>query len=112
MVLDYTFERQLMLERKDRLAEGLVEGRAEGLEKGLAEGLEKGLAQGYSHGYMVHLIEQVSKKYVKGLMIEDTADILEERVELIADIYSAIETTKEKDVDEIFHTLQNIMNEK
>lgn len=68
MVLDYTFERQLMLERKDRLAEGL----------------EKGLAQGYSHGYMVHLIEQVSKKYVKGLMVEDTADILEERVELIA----------------------------
>ena len=96
MVLDYTFERQLMLERKDRLAEGL----------------EKGLAQGYSHGYMVHLIEQVSKKYVKGLMVEDTADILEERVELIAYIYSAIETTKEKDVDEIFHTLQNIMNEK
>ena len=84
MVLDYTFERQLMLERKDRLAEGLAEGRA----------------------------EQVSKKYVKGLMVEDTADILEERVELIADIYSAIETTKEKDVDEIFHTLQNIMNEK
>ena len=54
----------------------------------------------------------MSKKYVKGLMVEDTADILEERVELIAYIYSAIETTKEKDVDEIFHTLQNIMNEK
>ena len=33
MVLDYTFERQLMLERKDRLAEGLAEGRAEGLAR-------------------------------------------------------------------------------
>ena len=40
MVLDYTFERQLMLERKDRLAEGLAEGRAEGRAEGLAEGLE------------------------------------------------------------------------
>lgn len=47
MVLDYTFERQLMLERKDRLAEGLAEGRA--------EGLAEGLAQGYCHGYMVSL---------------------------------------------------------
>lgn len=36
--LDYTFERQLELEREEKLAEGLEEG----LAKGRAEGLEKG----------------------------------------------------------------------
>ena len=39
MVLDYTFERQLMLERKDRLAEGYKEGFAEGRAEGRAEGM-------------------------------------------------------------------------
>lgn len=36
--LDYTFDRQLMLEREDSREEGRAEGRAEGREEGLAEG--------------------------------------------------------------------------
>lgn len=43
MVLDYTFERQLMLERKARLAEGYKEGHVEGHAEGHAEGLEEGI---------------------------------------------------------------------
>ena len=40
MTLDYTFDRQLMLEREEARTEGLEEGRAEGLEEGRAEGLK------------------------------------------------------------------------
>ena len=40
--LDYTFDRQLMLEREDSRAEGREEGRKEGRLKGLKEGREEG----------------------------------------------------------------------
>ena len=39
MTLDYTFDRQLMLEREEARAEGRSEGFAEGHAEGLAEGL-------------------------------------------------------------------------
>lgn len=44
--LDYTFDRQLMLEREDSRAEGREEGRKEGREKGLKEGREEGRKEG------------------------------------------------------------------
>ena len=44
--LDYTFDRQLMLEREDSREEGRAEGRAEGRVEGRAEGREEGLAEG------------------------------------------------------------------
>ena len=44
--LDYTFDRQLMLEREDSREEGREEGRAEGREEGRAEGREEGRAEG------------------------------------------------------------------
>ena len=44
--LDYTFDRQLMLEREDSREEGREEGRAEGREEGRAEGREEGRTQG------------------------------------------------------------------
>lgn len=44
--LDYTFDRQLMLEREDSREEGRAEGRAEGLNEGRAEGRTEGLAEG------------------------------------------------------------------
>lgn len=44
MRLDYTFDRQITLEREEARTEGLEEGRREGLQEGrqkaLAEGLE------------------------------------------------------------------------
>ena len=48
--LDYTFDRQLMLEREDSRAEGREEGRKEGREKGLKEGREEGRKEGREEG--------------------------------------------------------------
>lgn len=48
--LDYTFDRQLMLEREDSRAEGREEGRKEGREKGLKEGRKEGREEGRKEG--------------------------------------------------------------
>lgn len=112
--LDYTFERQLTLEREEKLAEGRAEGLAEGHAQGhaqghaegLAEGLTKGRAQGHaegcSEGEMRKLIRQVCRKQKKGCSAEETADMLEEDEEIIRRIYCVIEVADEDDVDEIY----------
>ena len=46
MKLDYTFDRQLELEREDAREEGLEEGRKEGREEGLKEGKLEGIQEG------------------------------------------------------------------
>lgn len=48
--LDYTFDRQLMLEREDSREEGRAEGRAEGLNEGRAKGRAEGRAEGRTEG--------------------------------------------------------------
>lgn len=110
MVLDYTFERQLMLERKDRLAEGYSEGYSEGHAEGHAEGRAEGHAEGYSEGHaegiLLRLIEQTCKKCAKGYTVEETADMLEEDVKVIADIYHVVETLGIKDANEIYNRLK------
>ena len=114
MVLDYTFERQLTLERKDRLeeghakglAEGMAEGRAEGLAEGLAEGRAEGHAVGCAEGKMLQLIEQSYKKYSKGYTAEETAEMLEESMEMIGSIYRVIEKAGTDDVNEIYNLLK------
>lgn len=63
MRLDYTFDRQLTLEREDSRAEGLAEGRAEGREEGLAEGLEEGRAEGRAEGLAQGEIIGIIKSY-------------------------------------------------
>ena len=54
MTLDYTFDRQLMLEREEARtegrAEGREEGRQEGREEGRAEGREEGRVEGLEEG--------------------------------------------------------------
>ncbi len=50
MTLDYTFERQIMLEREDARAEGLQEGRQEGLQEGHKKGHEEGYREGMEKG--------------------------------------------------------------
>lgn len=44
--LDYTFDRQLMLEREDSREEGRAEGYAEGREEGLKKGRNEGMEEG------------------------------------------------------------------
>ena len=46
MKMDYTFDRQIELERDDAWTEGREEGRAEGREEGRAEGREEGREEG------------------------------------------------------------------
>jgi hypothetical protein len=48
--LDYTFDRQLTLEREDARAEGRAQGRAEGKAEGRAEGKAEGRAEGRAEG--------------------------------------------------------------
>ena len=54
MTLDYTFDRQLMLERKEARTEGhregMEEGRKEGMQEGRKEGMEEGRKEGMEEG--------------------------------------------------------------
>ncbi|MDD6480774.1 MAG: hypothetical protein PUF65_00650, partial [Lachnospiraceae bacterium] len=43
--LDYTFDRQIALEREEAVREGLEQGRAQGLEQGLEQGRTQGRTQ-------------------------------------------------------------------
>ena len=71
--LDYTFDRQIMLEREDAreegramgLAEGLAEGRAEGRQEGLAEGRAEGRQEGLAEGRAEGRQEGSTKKAKK-----------------------------------------------
>jgi hypothetical protein len=87
MQLDYTFERQLTLERQDSREEGRAEGRAEGREEGRAEGREEGRSQ----GELKKLILLISKKKAKNCSVSDTADMLETDCELVQKVYDALE---------------------
>ena len=72
--------------------------REEGREEGRKEGLEAGRAEGRDQT----LIQQVYRKYVKNLMVEETAEMLEVDEETIRKIYSAIKTVGTDDVEEIY----------
>ena len=77
--LDYTFDRQIELEREDAIREGLQEGRREGLQEGRREGLqegkreglEQGLEQGFEQG--VQAMKQVLKLSGQGMSPEEIA---------------------------------------
>ena len=49
MQLDYTFERQIELERADAIEEGREQGREEGREEGREQGREEGREEGRTH---------------------------------------------------------------
>lgn len=48
--LDYTFDRQLTLEREEARRDGLEQGLEQGIEQGLEQGIEQGLEQGIEQG--------------------------------------------------------------
>lgn len=78
MKLDYTFDRQLMLEREDSREEGRAEGREEGREEGRVEGRAEGNNE--------KLIAQICKKLKKSKSIDEIADDLEEDIYVIEPI--------------------------
>ena len=82
--------------------DGRREGIAEGMANGLKQGLEQGLKQGRAAGEMQKLIRQTCKKYLKGLTVEETAEMLEEDTETMGKIYDAIKKTGTDDIEEIY----------
>lgn len=98
MTLDYTFDRQIMLEREEARTEGRKEGRKEGHE----EGHEKGFAEGEEK----KLIRLVCKKMQKGMEAETIAEFLEEELDEIVRICKVAEKFEpDYDCDSIYKEL-------
>ena len=72
--MDYTFDRQIMMERE----------------------------AGREEGEMIKLISLCCQKYKKGLSPEVAAEHLEQKVDIIKKIYAAIEATDTQDAEEIY----------
>lgn len=81
--MDYTFDRQIIMER------------------------EAGREEGREEGEMINLISQCCKKYKKGLAPEVAAEHLEQKVDLIKKIYAAIEAIDTQDAEKIYQYLAN-----
>lgn len=81
--LDYTFDRQIIMER------------------------EASREEGREAGEMIKLISQCCKKYKKGLSPEVAADHLEQKVDDIRQIYAAIEATDTQEAEKIYKYLTN-----
>lgn len=74
MQLDYTFERQLELEREESFAKGREEGREDGMEQ--------------------MLLKLIRKKIAKGKTIEQIAEELEENPEVILPLYQCVKNER------------------
>ena len=77
--MDYTFDRQIIMERE----------------------------AGREEGEMINLISQCCKKYKKGLAPEVAAEHLEQKVDLIKKIYAVIEAIDTQDAEKIYQYLAN-----
>lgn len=83
MQLDYTFDRQIILERREAREEGLAEGHT----RGLAEGHLKGLAEGHLKGKLEGRLEEIISSVREGdYSIERGAGKLGVTVEEFEDI--------------------------
>ncbi|MCM1542326.1 MAG: hypothetical protein NC121_13835 [Blautia sp.] len=78
MTLDYTFERQIMLEREEARTEGLQEG----LEEGHREGLEQGLQEGRSEGLQQGLKAIISICKEMNISFDETVAKVKEKLSL------------------------------
>lgn len=63
----------------------------ENLRQGRAQGRAEGRAEGITEGEILKLIDLARKKKHKGVSAEDCADILEENVDLIRQMYETME---------------------
>lgn len=84
--LDYTFDRQIELERIDSREEGYTEGREEGYTEGRQEGHGEGLAE----GRVRDSISLIGKKVKKQKTLEQIAADLEEEPEDIRLLYDIV----------------------
>ena len=95
--LDYTFDRQITLER--------IESREEGREEGRAEGREEGLTEGEKKGEIRKTIQIICKKVGKQKSLEQTAMEMEEDPEDIRLLYDIIRScAPDCDENQIYQT--------
>lgn len=77
MQLDYTFDRQIALEREDARMEGHEEGRMEGRKEGRKEGREEGRMEGRMEGRAENLVVGIENAMKNlHLPLADVCDIL------------------------------------
>ncbi len=135
--LDYTFDRQITLERIESREEGREEGLAEGLEEGLKAGREEGLKagreeglkagraegraqgiaegekKGRAEGEIRKTIQVICKKVNKQKSLEQTALEMEEDTEDIRLLYDITQSYAPNcDEDRIYQTYLESIQEK
>ena len=75
-------------------------------DDGLAKGIEQGIEKGTERGAAEKLAELVVRKIKKGYQPEETAEMLEEDLELIKKIYAAAQkAAPEYDLKEICQSI-------
>lgn len=76
------------------------------MEDALDVRYEEGIAKGWETGRMTTLIGQARKKLKKDISVEETAELLEENVQIISRIYEALQRYPEKNDADICAMLQ------
>ena len=90
----------------DDLRESREEGITEGRNVGKLEGRLEGKLEGKLEGAASKVIEIVIKKYKKGCSVKETANMLEEPVSRIQQIYDVIEkSSPDYDAETIYKQL-------
>ena len=88
--LDYTFDRQITMEREEAREEGRAEGREEGREEGRAEGREEGRAEGEALGTQQER-EKIAIKMIKvNKPLEEIMEFTELPIEKINELTQKI----------------------
>ena len=110
LVAEYDYEMDIEVQREEAFEEGERLGRMEGERLGRIEGERLGRMEGErlgrDKGELLKLIELVVRKLRKGDTAEQTAELLEEPLEVIQKIYEASgEFAPEYDVQSIYRKI-------
>ena len=90
----------------EALRELFADDLRESREEGITEGRNVGKLEGKLEGATSKVIEIVIKKYKKGCSVKETADMLEEPVSRIRQIYDVIEkSAQDYDAETIYKQL-------
>ena len=91
----------------EALRELFADNLRESREEGITEGRNVGKLEGKLEGAASKVIEIVIKKYKKGCSVKETADMLEEPVSRIQQIYDVIEkNVPDYDAETIYKQLR------
>ncbi|MDD2957565.1 MAG: hypothetical protein PHR92_03455 [Lachnospiraceae bacterium] len=98
LLTEYDMKKHIRLERRDAFEEGEEKGR----EDGILIGEARGVLIGHTEGEYVKLISLIRKKLVKSIPPEDCAELLEEDVKLVTEIYRLMKEYPGKDDEAIY----------